>query len=406
MKRTSNMKRVWLASVLVLSLLAATISISPGSVSASSHCQDLYLLFVGGQGSDGVETKLNSSITPRLRGVGYTFDRYQYPDGLPPTSISDWRTVDPNAYFGRVEAAGATLRASLDARNCPNEVVAIMAHGQGADVVNHALRGVDASRIAVVAYYGDPRMSYSEGGMRFDCADPRISPEWRRGSADCTSIGGILGKRTPYHPPALAGRVISYCDDNDSVCTGRIGDNYNVVAHGEYGEDNAEAQISGAEISLRIRGFLPDAVGADIDTVDFRIKEDSGNRDMAFLLHTTSSMSEEIAGAKSNALAVAQLVLENGGRVALVEYRDECDYDDAGETAFVAEIRLDFTSDLNVFTSYINNPDNLNIAGGCNPKEAVLYALMKAMGARQINPPPGEQNEFGTGLSWRPESQK
>jgi len=91
---------------------------------------------------------------------------------------------------------------------CPRESIVLGGYSQGAEVVGTALNGLTdsvLSHIGFAALYGDPRATGCHAS-------------WSRGSANCAS--GQQGQRNPYVPAALDGRLGSWCDAHDGICTG------------------------------------------------------------------------------------------------------------------------------------------------------------------------------------------
>ncbi|HEU5376137.1 MAG TPA: cutinase family protein [Ktedonobacteraceae bacterium] len=131
---------------------------------------------------------------------------------------ADWGLLPDSAfmgpYYNSVQTGIAELTKHLNDRaaRCPKESIVIGGFSQGAEVVGYSLFGVSdytLSHIGYVALYGDPRNTECSGSTRMS---------WDRGTAVCAT--GILGARLPYIPNVLAGRVGSWCDEQDGVCIG------------------------------------------------------------------------------------------------------------------------------------------------------------------------------------------
>lgn len=91
--------------------------------------------------------------------------------------------------------------------------------------------------------------------------------------------------------------------------------------------------------------------------------------DVAILIDTTGSMSGAISAAQRTAIEAAQKIVDAGGKVALVEYRDRGD-DPEVRTA------TDFTSGPAVFQAATNT---LTANGGGDTPEASLHAINRAL---------------------------
>ncbi|WP_239375718.1 cutinase family protein [Frankia sp. Cj5] len=137
------------------------------------------------------------------------------PGEYPAVAWTNWGILTGwEGYYASVRTGVAELARHLNDRaaKCPKESIVIGGYSQGAEVVGTALFNVSSytlSRIAYVALYGDPRTSACNAIMR---------PPWSRGNAFCAL--GSLGARAPYIPMQLTGRVGSWCDAWDGVCTG------------------------------------------------------------------------------------------------------------------------------------------------------------------------------------------
>lgn len=144
-----------------------------------------------------------------------------------PAVGAPWNAV-PSIYGPSVETGTNELIAHLNDRYagngptnngaCHNEVAVIGGYSQGADVVGWALErtgygslSADARRhIGYTALYGDPTNSYG-------C---NIDRWWQRGTnANGCNHDGILGARSPYAPGEFRGRLGSWCDTYDGICT-------------------------------------------------------------------------------------------------------------------------------------------------------------------------------------------
>jgi hypothetical protein len=106
---------------------------------------------------------------------------------------------------------------------CANETAILGGFSQGADAIGWALERdggggyeslsqVAKNHVGFAAFYGDPKYSRKCGVERW----------WPRGNwaPDCSHFGGMLGARDPYARDEFRGRLGSWCDQDDGVCTG------------------------------------------------------------------------------------------------------------------------------------------------------------------------------------------
>ena len=141
------------------------------------------------------------------------------PGEYPAVGWADWGIfTGMDGYYNSVWTGVNELIKHLNDRasRCPKESIVVGGYSQGAEVVGYAMTSVSdytLSHIGFVALYGDPRATACSSGNN-------VNVPWRRGSANCAL--GSLGTRTPYMPSSLYGRVGSWCDSSDGVCTGNL----------------------------------------------------------------------------------------------------------------------------------------------------------------------------------------
>ncbi len=178
-------------------------------------------------------------------------DEYHAAGGM--SHIKSWIT-DPG-YGNSVRIGTDELVKHLNdrVRRCPHESIVLGGYSQGADVVGWALQrsGGDSnwslsaaarSHIGFVALYGDPK--FNPGTRSGSCSVNSNPPSWLRVALRCDWFAalagdsgglfaeGFLGARQPYIPADFGGRVGSWCDPWDFVCTGDLDDFvYGVSVH-------------------------------------------------------------------------------------------------------------------------------------------------------------------------------
>jgi hypothetical protein len=100
--------------------------------------------------------------------------------------------------------------------------------------------------------------------------------------------------------------------------------------------------------------------------------------DLMFVIDTTSSMDDDIAAVRANALGILDRIAESGRdwRIGIATYRDHPQepYGDPGDYPF--QMELDFSTDYGTITNAINN---IQIAGGADIAESVYAGLMGAI---------------------------
>ena len=156
------------------------------------------------------------------------------------SAVLGWLT-DPG-YGNSVRIGTDELVKHLNDRvqRCPSETFVLGGYSQGADVIGWALQrtGGDSNwslssaarnQIGFVALYGDPQFNRGSNGTNCDANDN--PPSWLRISLRCDwaaalagddqsmIANGVVGSRDPYILSSMVGRVASWCDPYDFVCT-------------------------------------------------------------------------------------------------------------------------------------------------------------------------------------------
>lgn len=264
-------KYLRILSLCIVLFVSATVSLSlPKTAYADPGCVDggVYVVFARGSGEKigGIHAEtFATSITKSLkaRGLNTAFvelgnlggatpkdrnppaDSDAYPAvGGPPYKMA-WQQVS-GKYGGSVEKGTNELVNHLNYRvmKCPkaNETFVLGGYSQGADVVGWALERIGKpggwslsqqarNQIGYVALYGDPKFYTGSGDG--NCAVNNTPPSWVKTWLWCDDISSVLspasaysegvltalGYRDPYIPKEFEGRVGSWCDYKDFVCT-------------------------------------------------------------------------------------------------------------------------------------------------------------------------------------------
>jgi hypothetical protein len=248
--------------LIALMLAIGAVVLTPAAPAmAEPGCNGILSVFVRGSQdqvnfNSGESAAFYNQLNSRVSGLGFQQVDLGNLDGnftlqsgeYPAVGWADWGIMSGmDGYQASVATGASELTSFLIARanRCPSEAIIIGGYSQGAEVVGYALRWINdytRSHIGYVALYGDPRDN--------SCSN---SP-WRRGSAACAL--GILGARgNPYYfPPSLLGRVGSWCDSHDGVCSGNsiflpLPGNFLSTHAGSY--QNHWIADSGAEVASR-----------------------------------------------------------------------------------------------------------------------------------------------------------
>lgn len=230
------------------------------------------------------------------------------------------------------------------------------------------------------------------------CRGKFFSP-WRRGTVGCTSDSGSLGARNPYMPPDIENRVGSWCDAKDGICDGNplhLPEISPSSSHSKYWENYIGTAwlneilpaIGGLKIARPtiVEDAAPDSSEYSRPTSADQIEEfikvaktRNQGSDVAFLIDTSASMTDDIEAAKATARTTGQIILANGGRVAVASFAD-------GELPYLYNLKTPFSTDINQFQRAINSlktcdqEDPTVSSSNCgNPdeKERLLGGLMR-----------------------------
>lgn len=375
---------------LFLTVAMLTTLVAPATAQ-EFECQDVFLMFARGSGQavtaspetdaffDGVIDRLDPGISVTTRELGqddYGGDAYPARGGYATLLEGEASWTGPvtgGDYNGSVDEGVSEAAAYMADRAsaCPEEQFVLGGYSQGAHVMGQALSDLPTAareRVAFVALFGDPKLhTNDEIPLGFDPRPLACRGEtfpWRRGNIRCYADGGILESRVPYVPDDIEGRVGSWCDKQDGICTGnqtRIADN----AHKQYPDAEIPEAVREAAAALAER--LPDRADMiDVLPVGFGFQ----GVDIAFVIDTTGSMGNDISAARAIAGDLAdRIVAAPDGRVALTQYRDHGD-------AFVANLEVPLTDDVDTFTTALGQ---LRASGGGDYEEALLSGLMTTL---------------------------
>lgn len=388
---------IFLISIFLLYVFTSSFSsiIYAEGLAAKKDCKDVELVFARGSGQGlnaGEYARFKDQIIAKVTPMNLEVNPYELgsdPKNLPQYgAVSvDWRKHGNNligSEFWWGTWFGSEYRQSVkDGVNeflnymhertaeCPNSTFVVGGYSQGAQVIGDALPHLykgEPEKIAYVALFGDPKLDLPEGAdMAKACTGKTEDSPWRRGDAPCTIREGILEGRDPYLPDNFRQKTGSWCSYLDAICTNEHLA-YDEPMHSSYAAKGGAVDQAAKEAA--------EAVAKIADISDLLIKEyDLGfgttGFDVAIAIDVTASMGHVIAQARRYSTQMAEFVVEAGGRVAVVDFRDEGDVLAQGENA--ARVRTDFTTDI-AHLKYIFAGEYPE--GGGDPPEAALSALM------------------------------
>lgn len=351
--------------ILILAILASAIPFHHQTRAAS--CPDLKIIFARGSGGErytsnhylAFKTALETKLT--AASLSYEFDDLDYPaisvgvdDGHIGTLLG--------AYFGSGEAYefGDSVRDGVDSlikaveSGCEKTKYVIAGYSQGALVVANALDKISPNKLIFAATFGDPKIYLPEGKglLPAACRGGNLS-EYRIYVPDCRAYKGIMGAKEPYVTDAYSGKVGTWCNKFDVMCSSY----FSITNHISYEEDGLYEDAS---------RYIFSKIGAE-----FNIKNQyTSPHDTAILIDSTASMGDLFGHYEAEALKLAQKTFDAGGRVALYDYRD------LNENYIPVE-RCNFdTCNPETFQQGLNA---IEIYGGGDDPESLLSASLHVM---------------------------
>ncbi|MBQ9484907.1 cutinase family protein [Candidatus Saccharibacteria bacterium] len=331
----------------------------------AESCPDLKIIFARGSGgerwanNDYLEFKNNIEEKLSTVNLNYEFVDLDYPAvgvGL------DNLTVALGAFFGAGEAyefgdsvkTGINNLVSMVNNGCTHTKYILGGYSQGAMVVSKALSELKSERIIYAATFGDPKIYLPEGAglMPAACSGRNLS-DYRMYVPDCFAYKGLLGAYIPYEPGGFVGKLGTWCNKKDIFCSSQ----FNITNHVNYVSDGLYE-----DASRTIFNKITDYYGLENHV--------TSPHDTAFLIDSSGSMSGLIEQYRTEALRLAAETLENGGRVALYDYRD---LDDPYEPVAHCDFE---TCTLEIFQ---NELDNIVTNGGGDEAESLLSSSFKVM---------------------------
>ena len=379
-----------IALALILTSCCANL-ISPPSLAQAktqSDCRDVHFVFARGSGEslDGPSMSAwrDEIIAAISDNFSYTFyelgSQPQNGHQYPAVSVSDNLDGYINlvgAYFSAGEAFrfGASveegikeLRAYVSSVEafCPKTKFVLGGYSQGAMVLSASLPAFDADKIIYVSTFGDPKLYLPEGKATILGAIPKLpdacrginlSP-YRISVPDCRAYEGILGSYRPYQPDDYAGKLGTWCNEKDIMCSSGA----SISDHTSYASSHLYRDAA-AVIARKLALAFP-THSAWPSALKF------AKHNVAFVIDSTYSMSSHIKKYRAQAKELASRVKSDGGSVALIEYRDL-------NESYRPRSLCDFSDNLEDFGDKI---DSLRLdGGGRTSNESALSAILFAM---------------------------
>ena len=304
-------------------------------------CTDIKFIYARGSGSDLNSERdyqpFESAITETFQNSGKTFSFYELgtkPGGYsgksypaPGIGVQTWQRFTTSlgalitsgeAYrYGNSVEDGADEATGfiLNMRSvCPNTKLVLAGYSQGAQVVSRTLQKIKPSMIEMALTFGDPKLYLPEGKRNLltnttsACRDGKsVFSVYRAYVPDCYTYEGILGGYTPYQPSSdYDGKLKAYCQFHDVICSAYVDLNDLAYGHASYDEQGTYLRAA-QDVYHKI---FPDS------------PKPAATQNVAIMIDFTWSMSPLIASFQADAVATANRVFKNGGKVALYAFGD------------------------------------------------------------------------------------
>ncbi|MBR5647445.1 cutinase family protein [Candidatus Saccharibacteria bacterium] len=349
---------------LAVALIIGAVSVVPRLKAQAESCPDVRIIFARGSGSpmegDGNYDSFKNTIEAKLKTTALTYDFINL--DYPAIGVNDVGTM-LGAYFGAGEAYAfgksvndgtRKLQNTVNSSGCSNTKFVLGGYSQGAMVISKSLASLNADKVIFAATFGDPKLYLPEGEgiMPAACRGQNLS-DYRMYVPDCQAYKGLLGAYVPYEPESWAGKLGTWCNKMDIMCSSHL----SVFDHLAYVADNLYEDAS--------------RVIFDKITKTFGLENHiSSPHDTAILIDSTGSMSGAIGSYRAEALRLATETLNKGGRVALYDYRDLDDpYMPVEHCSFE-------TCTLEIFAEEL---DKIKTDGGGDTPESLLSASFHVM---------------------------
>ena len=374
--------------VLIVAGIVAGLVVSAGA-EASVDCKDVQFVFARGSGTAYGENdmwrSLQTEVSAQMAGVGVSYGVYEV--NYPAVGINAWNILPTWISAGRVFEFGDSVSdGAVDVvgfykeqvSRCAQTKFVLMGYSQGAKVIANALEVLDPEAILYVAMFGDPNLYLPEGaGVRPPACRGEGLSKYRVYVPDCNTENGVLGARKPYEISGYEGKLGLWCNEKDLVC----GSSRNLLVNSGHSKYETQGHV-GSAVRQAILRIKRDILGQVVDLSMGR----QAPMDTVILIDSTGSMASYVAKYRAEAVRLAKLAIESGGRVALYEYGDLNDPFGLGQLYGYVDIDpddlfglrqlCDFSCSLSEFEQKI---DAIGAGGGGDGPKSLLNAALGVM---------------------------
>ena len=397
-------------------------------------CKDAVVVFARGSGQPGrlygdsefnIDNRLKEAALfldsiPTKVGNGYSFEQYNLTQfekhynarGYVAVNVGPWGQPLVNSasaewtiarltggdYPQSVEDGVQELTGFLEDRvvECPDQKIVLGGYSQGAQVVGETLWRLPknvGNKLTFVALFGDPKFNpgpiyQANPNARFlslaqmkTIADPSFKSHelgqaqaaqapWLRGDFEYAKYGGALDTRNPYIPDYLYGRVGSWCNAGDFVCSSVVSP-ANIHAHQHYSDvwipqatDEIAARLKSA---LEARELLKSQEQLSLQ------QEHQKPTDIMLVREVTPNMAKVNSSIQGWAKNYTKAILREypNARIGVTQY---CDIGKYVVNPFVAKQTMSFTSNFDDIVKGIQY-----IEPGCKNSDGTAAALLSGI---------------------------
>ena len=366
-------------------MLFSSVTLPPSA--NASGCDDLKFIFARGSGEQlngDSATAWRQEITNQFHSSGLSYSFYelgsaaqsghQYPAVAVSGSSEGILTMLGALFSGgaaydfgdSVDAGVNELKAYISSvhASCPTTKFVLGGYSQGAMVISRTLPDLDPDQIIYAATFGDPKLYLPEGaGLPAAACLGRGYSSYRVYVPDCQAYFGVLGGYQPYQPAGYTGKLGTWCNQDDIMCSS----GWSLSDHTAYVSESLYYDAA-VKIRAAAAATFPDA---------WQIASTATSpHDLVILLDVTGSMRPVLETYRAEARRLASEVYQAGGRVALYGYLDL--YYDGPPRLFCdfscTQAELETTLDSIVFS------------GGGDAPESALSAALTAMNTLKWRP--------------------
>ncbi len=392
-KTYSHLLKTLLIVVVFTTIFLGNVKPASAKIDSGSVCSDIEFIFARGSKArevDSTDTEAwresfeSQSLLRNLKINFYNLGEGAYDGASYPAAKIGFTSLDSIATtlsavlpfenlgtFNNSVNTGVTEllgRIKTISKTCPSTKFVLGGYSQGAMVLGRAFEKLDGNKIIFAATFGDPNLYLPEGeGINPPACRNEYFSNYRIYAPNCRTSEGLLGKKNPYETKNLKNKVGLFCNAHDVMCTKSldpddpIGDHISYTSKGIY--DRAAKYIL-QKIAENFPGKIKSAEAETVSALHAR--------DTAFLIDTTGSMRSSINSYLKEAKKLAKNTVENGGRIALYEYRD---LKTDGKDLVPREL-CDFSCSYEEFLEHL---ESLTTSGGGDKPESALSASFNVM---------------------------